>query len=131
MCFRQFCNLNDLISLNLGRGESRDHLSRVNFQKKTILHKNILLEAMILGKRLNLRKMSKISLISGTHALIQVSSHFFVQTLYLTWLYVVLIGDLKMFFSFVIISNFCLVPVPLQWIYVVIGAKEINISNRV
>ena len=36
-----------------------------------------------------------------------------------------------MFYSFAIISNFCLVPVPLQWIYVVIETKEIhvNLSN--
>ena len=40
-------------------------------------------------------------------------------------------GILKMFYSFVIISNFCLVPVPLQWIYVVIETKEINLSNPV
>ena len=44
------CNLNDHISLNLGRGQSRDHLSRVNCQKKIILHKNEQLEAKILGK---------------------------------------------------------------------------------
>ena len=29
-----------------------------------------------------------------------------------------------MFYSLVIIFNFCLVPVPLQWIYVVIETKK-------
>ena len=58
------------------------------------------------------------------------NSRFFVQNFYLTWLYVVLNGVfVKMFYSFIIISNFCLVPVPLQRIYVVIEAKEINLSN--
>ena len=47
------CNLNDRISLNLGRGQSHDHFSRVNCRKKIILHKNKQLEAKILGKRLN------------------------------------------------------------------------------
>ena len=47
------CNLNDRISLNLGRGQSRDHLSPGNFQEKIILHKNKQLEANISGKRLN------------------------------------------------------------------------------
>ena len=40
-------------------------------------------------------------------------------------------GILKMFYSFVIISNFCLVLVPLQTIFVVIETKEINLSNPV
>ena len=67
-------NLNDHISFNLGRGRSRDHLSRVNCQKKNILHINKHLEAKFLGKRLNLEKMFKTSHISQTHALIQVRS---------------------------------------------------------
>ena len=52
------CNLNDHISFSLGRGQSPDHLSRVNCQKKINLH-NKQLEANILGRRLNLEKMSK------------------------------------------------------------------------
>ena len=44
------CNLNDHISFNLGRGQSRDQLSRVNCQKKIILLKNKQFEAQILGK---------------------------------------------------------------------------------
>ena len=34
-----------------------------------------------------------------------------------------------MFYSFVIISHFCLVLVPFQLIYVVIEIKEINLTN--
>ena len=56
-----------------GRGQSRDHLSRVNRQKKTFYIKNKQLEAKTFGKRLNLDKMSKTSHPSETHALIQVS----------------------------------------------------------
>ena len=36
-----------------------------------------------------------------------------------------------MFYSVVIISNFCLDPVPLQWIFVVIETEEIYLSNPV
>ena len=50
------CNLNDQISSNLGRGQSRDLLFRVNCPRKIILLKNKLLEAMILRKRLNSEK---------------------------------------------------------------------------
>jgi len=53
------CKLNDHISCNLGRGQSRDHLSRVNCQKKIILHINKQLEAKVLGNRLNLEKKSQ------------------------------------------------------------------------
>ena len=57
------------ISFNLGRGQTLDHLSRANCQKKLIiLHKNKQLEANI-----KLGKMSKTSHISETHALIPVS----------------------------------------------------------
>ena len=65
--------VNDLISLNSGHSQWRLYLSRVNCQEKIILHKNIQLEAKILGKILNLEKMCKIPHISETHALIQVS----------------------------------------------------------
>ena len=54
---------------------------------------------------------------------------FIFQNLNLTWTYVVLIGILKMFYSFVIISFFLVVPVPLQLIYVVIETKQINMSK--
>ena len=47
-------------------------LKSSKLSEKIILHKNIQLQAEILGKRLNLEKMSKISHISETHALIQV-----------------------------------------------------------
>ena len=69
-----WCSLNNHISFNLGRGQSRDHLSLVNCDKTIMLHKNKQLQANILGKRLNLEKMFKTSHISETHALIQVSS---------------------------------------------------------
>jgi len=42
------CNLNDQISFNLGRGQSRDNTSRVNCQKKEFLHRDRQLEARIL-----------------------------------------------------------------------------------
>ena len=51
-----WCNLNNHSSFNLGRGQSRDHLSQVHCHKKIILHKNKQLQANILGKRLNLEK---------------------------------------------------------------------------
>ena len=66
------CNLNDHIPFNLGRGRSRDHLSRVNCQRKIILHINKQLETKVLGIGLNLEKMSKVLQVSVTHALIQV-----------------------------------------------------------
>ena len=47
------------------------------------------------------------------------NSRLLFQNLYLTWAYVVLNGDSENVLSFFIISYFCLVPVPFQWIYVV------------
>ena len=56
-------------------------------------------------------------------------TRFIFENLNLTLVYVVLNGDFEYFYSLVIISYFCLVPVPLQLIYVVTGTKEINLSN--
>ena len=66
-------NLNNHISFKLGRGQSRDHIIRVIVRKENILHITRQLEAKILFKRLILKRMSKISHVSQTHALIQVS----------------------------------------------------------
>ena len=44
----KYCDFNDHISFNLGRGQSRDHISREYCQKENILHKTRQLEAKIL-----------------------------------------------------------------------------------
>ena len=58
------------MSFNLGRGQSRDHLSLVNCHKNVILHKNKQLEAIILGKPKFRKKCPEHH--SETRALIQV-----------------------------------------------------------
>ena len=54
-------SLNYHKSFNLGRGQSRDHLSRANCQQKIILQINKQLKAKVSGKRLNLEKLFKTS----------------------------------------------------------------------
>ena len=70
------CNVNDHISSNLGRGQSRYHFK--NCGGKNILHINKQLETTFSGKRLNLEEMPKTSPINQTHVLIQASTLFMV-----------------------------------------------------
>ena len=57
-------------------------------------------------------------------------NRFICQNFNLTCIHVVLNGNSEhVLFNLVIISYFCLVPVPLQMIYVVIETKEMNLSN--
>ena len=70
-------------------------------------------------------KMKEILLIKLEDLNVLEITRFTFQNLNLALANAVLNGDSKDFFYFlVIISYFCLVPVPLQLIYVVIDAKE-------